>query len=232
MQDFKFPYKLDKDGPRGISVESWLDKEKLGLVLNDFQNFCTVPLYGEVWNKNDNGYFFKRYREVVLPNTLKLLKRSRELGIRIIYTRLVSFQKDLSDIPGIARKALALDLKDTENKPYHLYDFEFDGQISDEVKPEEPDIIISKTSSGVFNSSDIDNILRNNGISALIFTGGITDACLSSSVRGAYDRGYLCTVAEDACISDIETDHKYAIRLLSKHYAWVTDTDTILNYLG
>lgn len=231
MQDFKFPYKIDKNGPRGISVESWLDKNRLGLVLNDFQNFCTVPLYSEVWNRSDNGYFFRRYRETVLPNTLKLLKKARDLGIKVIYTKLVSSQKDLSDIPGIARKALALDLKDSKGKQYHLYDFEFDGQISDEVKPEENDIIISKTSSGVFNSSDIDNILRNNGISSLIFTGGITDACLSSSVRGAYDRGYLCTVVEDACISDIESDHKCAVRLLDKHYAWVTDTGTVLKKL-
>jgi biuret amidohydrolase len=231
MQNFKFPYKLDKNGPRGISIESWLDKERLGLVLNDFQNFCTVPRYGEVWNKNDNGYFFKRYREIVLPNTLSLLQKFRTLGIRIIYTKLVSAHRDLSDIPGIARKALALDLKDTEGNPYHLYDYEFAGQISEELKPEESDIVISKTSSGVFNSSDIDNILRNNDISSLVFTGGITDACLSSSVRGAYDRGYLCTVVEDACISDIEKDHRYAIRLLDKHYAWVTDTETVLKYL-
>ena len=68
-------------------------------------------------------------------------------------------------------------------------------------------------------------------ISSLVFTGGITDACLSSSVRGAYDRGYLCTVVEDACISDIERDHLSAIRLLEKHYAWVTDTETVLGYL-
>ena len=31
MQDFKFPYKVDKKGPKGISIKSWLDKEKLGL---------------------------------------------------------------------------------------------------------------------------------------------------------------------------------------------------------
>ena len=231
MPDFKFPYKIDKNGPRGISVGSWLDIDKLGFVLNDFQNFCTVPKYGEVWNESDNGYFFRRYTKTVLPNTLKLLKKARALGIKIIYTKLVSAQKDLSDIPGICRKVLALDLKDTDGNPYHLYDFEFDGQISEEVKPEECDIIIAKTSSGVFNSSGIDNILRNNGISSLIFTGGITDACLSSSVRSAYDMGYLCTVVEDACISDIESDHNCAIRLLDKHYAWVTDTVTVLKNL-
>jgi nicotinamidase-related amidase len=227
----QFSYKLDKDGPRGISVESWLDKKKLGLILNDFQNFCTIPIYADVWNKNDNGYFFKRYKNIVLPNTLRLLKKFRSLGIKIIYTKLVARHKNLSDIPGIARKVLAFDLKDTEGNQYHLYDYDLDSQIIEELKPEQSDIIIKKTSSGVFNSSDIDNILRNNEISSLVFTGGITDACLSSAIRGAYDRGYLCTVVEDACISDIEKDHNCAIRLLQKHYAWITSTDNLLKYL-
>ena len=75
-----FPYKLDKKVPRGISIENWLNKDRLGLVPNDFQNFCTVSCYGEIWNKIDNGYFFKRYEEMVLPNRLKLLAKAHGLG--------------------------------------------------------------------------------------------------------------------------------------------------------
>ena len=28
VQDFKFPYKVDKKGPRGTSIGSWLDIDK------------------------------------------------------------------------------------------------------------------------------------------------------------------------------------------------------------
>jgi len=231
MNKLEFPYKLDPDGPRGISIDSWLDEKKLGLVLVDIQNFCTVERYAEVWNKNDNGYFLKRYKETVLPNILKLLNRFRELRLKIIYTRIGSFNKNFLDIPGIPRKVLSLDLKDINGKLYQLQASDFESQISKEVAPKEGDIVIVKTSSGVFGSSDIDNILKSNGISSLVITGGITDACVSSTVRGAYDRGYLCTVIEDACIGDIEKDHLYAIRLLDKHYAWVTDTNTVLGVL-
>jgi len=51
-------------------------------------------------------------------------------------------------------------------------------------------------------------------ISRIIFTGGLTDACVSSTVRQAWDRGYLCTVAEDACIASNKDDHDAEIKIL------------------
>jgi nicotinamidase-related amidase len=76
--------------------------------------------------------------------------------------------------------------------------------------------------------------------------GGLTDACVASSVREAFDRGYLCTVAEDACLSSSEEDHDAALRSLRssseedhdaalrslrKFYAWVTSTAEIISFL-
>ena len=66
--DFKFLYKLDKNGPRCIAIKSWLDKKQLGLVLNDFQNFCTIPLYADVWNKNDRGYLYTVAEDVCISD--------------------------------------------------------------------------------------------------------------------------------------------------------------------
>ncbi|MFC2159468.1 hypothetical protein ACFLQS_01985 [Actinomycetota bacterium] len=36
MPDFEFDYVPDPEGPKGISVDSWLDKSKLGLLLVDY----------------------------------------------------------------------------------------------------------------------------------------------------------------------------------------------------
>jgi nicotinamidase-related amidase len=65
-----------------------------------------------------------------------------------------------------------------------------------------------------------------------MFCGGLTDACLSSSVREAYDRGYLCAVAEDACISPAAEDHEAALRSLGKFYGWVARTDELIAGMG
>jgi nicotinamidase-related amidase len=101
------------------------------------------------------------------------------------------------------------------------------------VAPVAGDIVVSKTSMGAFGSSDIEGILRGNGIESLVIAGGYTDACIASTVRGAYDRGFLCTVVEDACISNVEADHAATIRILEKYFAWVTKTkEVVANLTG
>ena len=51
-----------------------------------------------------------------------------------------------------------------------------------EVAPEEDDIVLPKTSSGVFNSTNIDYVLRNLGVRALIVSGCVTDQCVDMAV--------------------------------------------------
>ena len=112
-----------------------------------------------------------------------------------------------------------------------MYNDEYASQIVADLTPDDGDIIVSKTSMGAFTSSDIDGILRSNGIENLVFAGGYTDACIASTVRGAYDRGFLCIVIEDACISNIEEDHVATIRILEKYFAWVISTTHLIEKL-
>ncbi|WP_426789074.1 isochorismatase family cysteine hydrolase, partial [Xanthomonas campestris] len=59
--------------------------------------------------------------------------------------------------------------------------------------------MLPKTSSGVFNSTNIDYVLRNLQTRHLIIAGIVTDQCVDMAVRDAADRGYLVTLVEDAC---------------------------------
>jgi nicotinamidase-related amidase len=219
-----FDFLLDEDGAHGISVSSWLDRNRVALVLNDFQNFCILEKYGFT-----NEYNRARYAETVLPNTRKLLKRFRSLGLPVVYTVLATRHERFLDLPGVCRKVLARDLKMTDRSPYFLRVEDEDSRVPDEIAPRPEDIVVVKSSSGAFNSSDIDSILRNNGIGCLVFTGGISELCLSSTVRGAYDRGYLCTVAEDATITGSAEKQYWAMEFLRGNYAWVTSTEEVLN---
>lgn len=232
MKINEYDFITDKDGPRGVSIKSWLEKEKIALLMNDIQNFCTYEKYSGTWSSDGNdNYFFSRAKDIVFPNIKKILKRFRGLNLQVVYTRLASMEKNLADIPGIAKKVLAEELFDAKGTQYHLYYDEFDSMIDDKVKPQPEDIEIIKTSSGAFCSSNIDLILRNINVSRLIVVGGLTDACIASTVRGAYDRGYLCTVIDDACITATQEDHDAAMRSLDKYYGWVTNTEELLKNL-
>jgi ureidoacrylate peracid hydrolase len=69
------------------------------------------------------------------------------------------------------------------------------------------DILISKTSCSVFQSTNLDYVLRNLNVEQLVITGQLTDQCIESAVRDAADLGFLVTLVEDACAAETLDAH-------------------------
>jgi nicotinamidase-related amidase len=227
-----YDFDTDPNGPRGIATSSWLEPGRLALLVIDVQNYITLPRYSGAWTADGgDAYYYPRLSGTVLPNLQRLIQAMHSLGRPVVYTRIASLNANLRDVPGLSRKVLAEEIRDVAGKPYHLHADEHASQIDERIAPEHRDLVICKTASGAFCSADTDSVLRNNGVSRLVVAGGLTDACVASTVREAFDRGYLCTLAEDACIAASAEDHDAALRSLRKFYAWVTDTNTILGLL-
>jgi ureidoacrylate peracid hydrolase len=223
METFTYDYSLDEAGPHGVSIASWLEIGKLAMMIIDVQNYITQSKYSGVWTAaGGDDYYYRRCEQTVLPNIATLIGLFRKIKRPVVYTRIASMNRNLSDVAGLTRKVLALETKDVEGQNYHLYYDEVASRIDERIQPDGNDIVICKTASGAFCSADTDSILRNNGISRLLVTGGLTDACLASTVREAFDRGYLCTVVEDACLTSSNDDHQSALLSLRKFFAWVT----------
>jgi biuret amidohydrolase len=58
--------------------------------------------------------------------------------------------------------------------------------------------VIDKTSAGTFNSTAIDQILRNMKVDRLWVTGIVTEGCVELTARDAADRGYFVTLVRIA----------------------------------
>ena len=230
---FFFDFVQDKNGPHKIARKSYLEKEKLALLIIDMQNYMIDHLYTGKWSSRGSGdYYYARAENIVIPNIIKLIDFFRKNDLKIIYTRITSMHKNFDDVPSTAKKNLVdEDNIDINGSRWTLYIEDNASFIEQRLKPGPDDIVIFKGGSGAFCSSEMDLILRSNNISRLIFTGGLTDACVSSTLRQAWDRGYLCTIPEDACLASCKEDHDAEIRILGKYYAWVTYTDEVLKYL-
>ena len=107
----------------------------------------------------------------------------------------------------------------------------FEHGILEEVKPKAGELVINKTSSGAFNSTAIDQTLRNTGIDSLVITGVATHACVETTARDAADRGYNCVLVDDACAAFTEDYHYATLRVFSMHFGKVQTTKEIITYL-
>jgi len=64
--------------------------------------------------------------------------------------------------------------------------------------PAEGEIVIDKPGKGMFWATPIHEILRERGITHLVFSGVTTEVCVQTSMREANDRGLECLLIEDA----------------------------------
>jgi ureidoacrylate peracid hydrolase len=107
----------------------------------------------------------------------------------------------------------------------------WDGQVIDALKPAEDEMVIPKTSSNVFVSTNIDYILRNLETRYLVISGVVTDQCVEGAVRDACDLGYLVTLVTDACATGTEERHDNSLRAI-RGYCRQRTTAEFLREIG
>jgi nicotinamidase-related amidase len=76
---------------------------------------------------------------------------------------------------------------------------------------QEDDIVLPKTSSGVFNSTNLTYLLRNMGLDRVIVAGLLTDQCVDMAVRDGADLGFYMICAADACVTKTDERHARAL---------------------
>jgi ureidoacrylate peracid hydrolase len=200
--------------------------ERAALLFIDVQNFACHP-DGAEWAMLDEAEraakkepFLKLMREDVLPRMRRLQEACRGAGVEVLYTTIESLTKDGRD--------RSLDYKITG---FNVPKGSWDGKVVDEIAPGEDEIVLPKTSSSVFVSTNIDYILRNLGVQQLVISGVLTDQCVESAIRDACDLGYLVTQVTDACATFTEARQSASINAIRGYCRQVT-TDQLVAELS
>ncbi|MFC4625945.1 cysteine hydrolase family protein [Daeguia caeni] len=186
----------------------------------DMQRIWCEPNLDPTHPQDANSYYHRRLRELVIPNQIKILEAARKANCNILHTIIQSLTKDGRD--------RSLDHKLSN---MHVPKGAPEGDVIPELTPVDNEIILPKTSSGVFNSTNIDYVLKNLNTRYLIIAGVVTDQCVDMAVRDASDRGYLVTLVDDACATYSQERHDAALRAFSG-YCWITNTQTVLQRLN
>ncbi len=195
---------------------------RTALLFVDVQNACALPegdefqALGEGERRDQYGYFFDRLEKVAVPNMQRVQAACRSASIETLYTTI---------------ECLTLDGRE-RGLDYKISGFlvprgSWGGKVIDALKPCEDEIVLPKSSSSVFNSTQIDYILRNLGVAQLVICGILTDQCVESAVRDACDLGYLVTVVTDACATHSQDRHDHSLRAVAGYCRQVTTAELL-----
>ena len=197
--------------------EQKIDKNNTALLIIDLQKGEYNP---EIISKKPHDkYMWDRINNIVLPNGKKIIDKCRKNKIEVIYTVIESYTKDGRD-RGIDYKISGIFCAKNSKG----------AEVLDEIKPLDNEIIIPKTSSSVFNSTNIEYVLRNLSIQYLMIFGIVTDQCVETAVRDGCDKGFLITLIEDACATHTQERHDNSLKGV-KGYCRIRKTSEILEEL-
>jgi ureidoacrylate peracid hydrolase len=179
--------------------------DNTALLVVDMQYFDAHPDWGEGRTAKDLGVagcFDPYFDQIdhIIPRIQRLLALFRHQEMEVIHLRVAELTKDSRDV-GWKQLVRGLIVPSDSREADPL----------DELAPIDDELVISKSSSGVFPVTNLDRLLRNMGITTLVMTGTSTGGCVESAVRDAVDLGYDVVVVSDSCADATPESHQRAL---------------------
>lgn len=147
---------------------------------------------------------------------------ARAAGVAVIYIR-IAFRADFPEVSP-------------NNRAFAMLSsgagFGFDDpqtQIHPAIAPRPGDVVVVKKRVSAFTGSDLELVLRAQGIDTLVLTGIATSGVVLSTLREAADRDYRLVVLADGCVDGDPEVHRVLTEKVFPRQAEVT---TVAEWLG
>ena len=187
--------------------------ERTALVLVDMQNDFV----------DDDGAFGRLGIDLSMygrmrPRLVSLLAAARDTGALVIHVQMTTLSGGISDSPAQIRFNLRMhEAARAGGPPLRYAELDtFGHQFVTELQPRAEEIVVRKWRSSGFWGTNLDMILRSNGIETVMMTGCTTEGCVESTARDAMFNDYYVVIVEDCVGSDDPRQHEASL-LLMRH---------------
>nr|WP_274636250.1 isochorismatase family protein [Microbacterium bovistercoris] len=110
-------------------------------------------------------------RDAVVARIRTLVDRARDAGVPVVWVQ----HSDPELVPGSDAWRIVPELAPADNEP-----------------------LVGKEYGDAFEGTDLESVLAARGVGRVIVAGAETDACIRSTIHGAFTRGYDTTLVSDA----------------------------------
>jgi ureidoacrylate peracid hydrolase len=98
-----------------------------------------------------------------------------------------------------------------------------------DVRPSPDEPIVTKHRFDAFLNTDLETILRANGIRTVVPTGIATNVCVETTTRTAFLRDYHVVLPGDACSTFSEEEHESSLRTIDKYFGQVVTMREVID---
>jgi nicotinamidase-related amidase len=188
--------------------------EHTALVVVDMQrDFCTpAGAFAQL------GVDISMYPPMV-PRLVRLVDSARAAGVRVVYVLMTMLPGRASDSPAQIRFNMRMQISATDGAPLHYTPDGSEGQrLIPELTVHDTDLVVKKYRSSGFWGTNLDMLLRSNGIQTVVVSGCTTEGCVESTARDAMFNDYYVVIAEDCVASDDRAQHDASLFLMRHRF--------------
>ena len=196
-----------------------MNPEQTAVVLIEYQNDFTTEggsLHGAVQGVMESTQ--------MLAHTVELVKQARAAGALIVFVP-ITFSGDYHELAAMPYGILkgVVDSKSFRQG-------QWGAQIVDVLTPEPQDIVVEgKRGLCGFATTNLDFILRSRGITNIALAGFLTNCCVESTMRTAYEKGYNVITLKDCTATLSEEEQRLAVE---KNYPMFSHPMTHTEFVG
>ena len=162
----------------------------------------------------------------VVENINKLINGARSVGAQIIHVPIVC----------------SSDYQEMDDHPYGIFKVVKDAgafqhgswgaKVADNLDTDANDIIIdNKSGTCAFVTTDLDKVLTQNGVTNIILDGLLTNICIETTMRTAYDKGYKVYALTDCYATVGDEQQQASIANNGPMFSIPLTSDELLNQL-
>jgi len=152
------------------------------------------------------------------PRLAALLAAARATGVLVLHLQNTALPGRMADSPAQIRFNLRMHKASRRDGPPLRYTLPGTRghEFAREFAPLPEELVVRKYRSSGFWGTNLDMLLRSNGIKTVVFGGCTTEGCVESTARDAMFNDYYVVIASDCVASDDPAQHD-ASMLLMKH---------------
>lgn len=190
-----------------------VDPMHTAVLLIDMQRdfIASDGVFGEL------GIDLSMYRES-LPRLVRLLEDARRASALVVHVQNTALPNRMSDSPAQIRFNLRMHAGNRPDDVPLRYSVEGTPghDFVEELTPRAGELVVRKYRSSAFWGTDLELLLRSNGIKTVVIGGCTTEGCVESTARDAMFNDLYVVIAVDCVASDDREQHEASL-LLMRH---------------
>jgi nicotinamidase-related amidase len=189
------------------------DPKTAALLVMDFQNAAFDMVVTE-----------KKEQDALLARTAKLVDAARKARVRVVYV-VVGFRAGYPEVSPRNQGFAPI------RESGRCVEGSADVEVHAALAPKPDEVVVTKHRVSAFAGTDLDVILRANGIDLLVLAGIATSGVVLSTVRHAADADYRLVVVADCCADRDAEVHRVLVEKVFPMQVTVVEAEKVIGSL-